>query len=114
MAVENERSFARLCQAINETEAKMREKEESFPDNRRGSPMAEQSKAKTFISAEEVLKTEIIVNQALIDILIAKQIISEKELLKSIQKIRKEQEKMIKKPEKIVSLQKRPGRSRKK
>jgi len=76
--------------------------------------MAEQSRSQTFISAEEVLKTEIIVNQALIDILIAKEIISEAELLKSIQKIRKEQDKMTKKSEKIVSLQKRPLRSRNK
>jgi type I restriction-modification system DNA methylase subunit len=76
--------------------------------------MAEQSRSQAFISAEEVLKTEIIVNQALIDILIAKEIISEAELLKSIQKIRKEQDKMTKKSEKIVSLQKRPLRSRNK
>lgn len=76
--------------------------------------MAEQSRSQTFISAEEVLKTEIIVNQALIDILIAKKIISEEELLKSIQKIRKEQDKMINESEKIVLLQKRTIRSRNK
>ena len=44
------------------------------------------------LSAEEVLKTEIIVNQALIDILIAKKVITEKELLNSIRRIREEQE----------------------
>jgi hypothetical protein len=76
--------------------------------------MAARSKSQVFISAEEVLKTEIIVNQALIDILIAKQIISEEELLISIQKIRREQEKMINDSKKIISLQKRLERSRKK
>ena len=76
--------------------------------------MAEHRKSQTFISAEEILKTEIIVNQALIDILMAKGIISEEELLKSIRKIRKEQDKMRHESEKIVSLRKRPLRSRKK
>ena len=56
--------------------------------------MAEHLKYQTVISAEALLRTEIIVNQALIDILISKQIISEKELAQSIGKIRLEQEKM--------------------
>ena len=57
--------------------------------------MTAQCNQKTFISAEEVLKTEVILNQALIDILLTKQIISEKELLESIQKIRNEHARMI-------------------
>jgi hypothetical protein len=92
----------------------MREKEIVVPDNRRGFPMADQNKSQTFISAEEVLKTEIIVNQALIDILIAKQIISEKELLESMAKIRMEQGKMINDSRKIVSMSKRTVWSRSK
>ena len=56
--------------------------------------MAEHLKHQTVISSEALLRTEIIVNQALIDILISKQIISEKELARSIGKIRLEQEKM--------------------
>jgi hypothetical protein len=76
--------------------------------------MADQNKSQTFISAEEVLKTEIIVNQALIDILIAKQIISEKELLESMAKIRMEQGKMINDSRKIVSMSKRTVWSRSK
>ena len=76
--------------------------------------MTARCKSQVYISAEEVLKTEIIVNQALIDILVAKQIISEEELLISIQKIRKEQEKMINDSKKVITLQKRLGRSIKK
>jgi hypothetical protein len=56
------------------------------------------------IAAEEILRTEIIVNQALIDILIAKQIISEEELVDSIQNIQQEQKKLLNVPNKIVSL----------
>jgi hypothetical protein len=66
--------------------------------------MAEPIKQQNSISAEEVLKTEIIVNQALIDILITKQIISEEELMDSIQKIRQEQEKMFNDLNKIVPI----------
>ena len=40
--------------------------------------MTERINQQTRISTEEVLRTEIIVNQALIDILITKQIISER------------------------------------
>ena len=54
--------------------------------------MAEFIHTQTVISAEEALKTEIILNQALIDILIAKQIISEDELITGIQKIKRERE----------------------
>lgn len=46
----------------------------------------------TIITAEEALKTEIILNQALIDILITKKIISENELIRNIQKIKRERE----------------------
>jgi len=53
--------------------------------------MAERIEPQTVFSAEEVIRTEIIVNQALIDILIAKNIISEEELINSIGKIRLEQ-----------------------
>ena len=53
--------------------------------------MAERMEPQTIFSTEEVIRTEIIVNQALIDILIAKNIISEEELVNSIGKIRLEQ-----------------------
>ena len=66
--------------------------------------MAEPINQQTSISAEEVLRTEIIVSQALIDILIAKQIISEEELVNSIRNIRHEQKILRKEPKKIVSL----------
>jgi hypothetical protein len=46
---------------------------------------------KTDITVTDMLSTEIIVNLALIDILIAKQIISEEELMDYIGKIRLEQ-----------------------
>jgi len=69
--------------------------------------VAELIKKQTPMTAEEVLRTEIIVNQALIDILIAKQIISEEELVDSIRKIRVEQEKIIQSSRKIVSLKKK-------
>ena len=54
--------------------------------------MAEAIQTQTVISAEEALKTEIILNQALIDILLAKQIISEEELITGIKKIKMERE----------------------
>jgi hypothetical protein len=66
--------------------------------------MAESINQETSISAGEVLKTEIIVNQALIDILLAKQIISEEELVNSIRKIRQEQMEMLNESRKIVSF----------
>ena len=66
--------------------------------------MAEGIKKRNPISAEEVLKTEIIVNQALIDILIAKQFITEEELVDSIRNIRQEQETMANDWNKIISL----------
>lgn len=54
--------------------------------------MAESFIQQTALAAEEVLRTEIIVNQALIDILLAKKIITEDELVNSIRNIRYEQE----------------------
>ena len=54
--------------------------------------MAEVIHTQTVISAEEALRTEIILNQALIDILLAKQIISEDELISGIKKIKRERE----------------------
>jgi hypothetical protein len=52
--------------------------------------MAEQIVTSTVISAEEALKTEIILNQALIDVLIAKGVFSEDELIQGIKKIKRE------------------------
>ena len=59
------------------------------------------------MSTQDVLRTEIIVNQALIDILIAKQVITEEELVKSIQKIKRNQQKLHNGPNKIVSLKRK-------
>ena len=56
------------------------------------------------MSAQDVLRTEVIVNQALIDVLIAKQVITEEELVKSIQNIKRVQQKLLKKSSKIVPL----------
>ena len=66
--------------------------------------MEERSKPQKVISAEEVLKTEILVNQALIDILLAKQIITEEELIASIQNIKQEQKRLLTDRKKIVPL----------
>jgi hypothetical protein len=55
-------------------------------------------------STLDVLRTEIIVNQALIDILIAKQVITEEELVKSIKEVKKNQLKLLRGLNKIVSL----------
>ena len=54
--------------------------------------MAELITNPTVITAEDALRTEIILNQALIDILIAKEIISEDELITGIIKIKRERE----------------------
>ena len=66
--------------------------------------MADRNDSQTSVTVEEILKTELIINQALIDILIAKQVISEDELVSSIRKIRQEQHKKIGKPSKIVTI----------
>jgi hypothetical protein len=54
--------------------------------------MAEHIVTQTVISAEEALRTEIILNQALIDILIAKGVVSEDELIGTIRKIMRERD----------------------
>ena len=54
--------------------------------------MAERVTPDNFMTAEEVLKTEVILNQALIDILIKKEIITVEEMLEGIREIKKEQE----------------------
>jgi len=54
--------------------------------------MAEQINPQTIISTEEALRIEILVNQALVDILIAKQIVSEGELIAALRKITRQQE----------------------
>lgn len=66
--------------------------------------MTEQTNQQTHVPAENILETEIIINQALIDILIAKRIISEEELLVSIRKIRQEQETFLKGRDNVVPL----------
>ena len=58
--------------------------------------MDERNASKDVVSAQDILMTEVIVNQALIDILIAKQIITEKELVNSIENIRKDQRRLLK------------------
>ena len=74
--------------------------------------MAEHIPSQITVSLEEALRTEIIINQALIDILIAKQIISEDELVISIQKVRQEQKKLIDGSRKIFSLQRETQRGK--
>jgi hypothetical protein len=54
-------------------------------------------------STQNILMTEMIINQALIDILIAKQVITEGELVKSIQEVKKNQMKLLRELGKIVS-----------
>jgi hypothetical protein len=56
--------------------------------------MSGKTKSKKTMSTQDVLKTEIIINQALIDVLISKGLITEEELLKSIQKIKRESSKL--------------------
>ena len=66
--------------------------------------MAERRNPQTVISAENILRTEIMINQALIDVLIAKQIITEEELITSIQNIKQEQKKLVGSAKKIIPL----------
>ena len=66
--------------------------------------MAERRNPQTVISAEDILRTEIMISQALIDILIAKQIITEEELITSIQNIKQEQKKLVGNAKKIIPL----------
>lgn len=57
--------------------------------------MAERIKQEFFISLEEVLRTEILFNKVLIDILLTKRIVSEEDLVKIIREIRHEQMEML-------------------
>ena len=66
--------------------------------------MAERRNPQTVISAEDILRTEIMISQALIDILIAKQIITGEELLTSIKNIKQEQKKLVGSAKKIIPL----------
>ena len=80
---------------------------EDFHCMLKGFSMAERSlPSQITVSLEEALRIEIIINQALIDILIAKKIISEEELVASIQKIKCELEKLTNRPNNIVLLKK--------
>ena len=64
--------------------------------------MDARSTAKKVLSAQEILRTEIIINQALIDVLIAKQVITEEELKNSIQNIKQDQQKLLNELSRIV------------
>ena len=66
--------------------------------------MAKCTTRKKHTPAEEILRTEIIINQALIDLLIAKQVITEEELVSSIQKIRLDQQKLLNNSNKILPI----------
>ena len=66
--------------------------------------MAKSNTRKKHIPAEEILKTEITINQALIDLLIAKQVITEEELVSSIQKIKLDQQKLLNNSNKILPI----------
>ena len=66
--------------------------------------MAERTPPGNAISAHDILRTEVIVNQALINILIAKRLITEEELVSSIQNIKLDQQKLLKGSNKIVPL----------
>jgi hypothetical protein len=65
---------------------------EAAGNSTRRRKMAEHMAPQTVITTEEALRTEILLNQALIDILIAKRLISEEELISSMQKIKNERE----------------------
>ena len=68
--------------------------------------MGELIRPQTTFSIEEILRTEAIVTQALIDILIAKKIISEEDLIEAIRKIRQEHHELILKAGKITTIEK--------
>ena len=63
----------------------------------------EKDTVKNVKSIQDILMTEIIVNQALIDILTDKQVITEEELMKSIQEIKKNRQKLLRGLNKKVS-----------
>ncbi len=66
--------------------------------------MVKRNTRKKHTQAEEILRTEITINQALIDLLIAKQVITEEELVISIQKIKLDQQKLFNDSNKIVPI----------
>ena len=66
--------------------------------------MAKFNTQKKHTPAEEILRTEITINQALIDLLIAKQVITEEELVSSIQKIKLDQQILLNNSKKIVPI----------
>ena len=66
--------------------------------------MAKCNTRKKHTPTEEILRREITINQALIDLLIAKQVITEKDLVSSIQKIKLDQQKMLNNSNKILPI----------
>ena len=66
--------------------------------------MAERPPPGNAISAHDILRTEVIVNQALINILIAKRLITEEELVSSIQNVKRLHQKLLVNSDKIVPL----------
>jgi hypothetical protein len=66
--------------------------------------MAKCNTRKKHTPTEEILRREITINQALIDLLIAKQVITEEELVSSIQKIRLDQQKLLNNSNKILPI----------
>ena len=57
--------------------------------------MAERITPHNVLTVEEVLNTEIILNQALIDLLIKKDIITVEELVKGVKEIKKERQAIV-------------------
>ena len=72
------------------------------PNFKKGGDMKKDT-VKNVKSIQDILMTEIIVNQALIDILTDKQVITEEELMKSIQEIKKNRQKLLRGLNKKVS-----------
>jgi hypothetical protein len=72
------------------------------PNLKKGGDMKKDT-VKNVKSIQDILMTEIIVNQALIDILTDKQVITEEELMKSIQEIKKNRQKLLRGLNKKVS-----------
>jgi predicted transcriptional regulator len=69
--------------------------------------MDDNTTPKKTISAHDVLRTELIINQALIDLLIDKQIITTEELVDCIQNIKRDQKKLHKSPSNIVPFKRK-------
>ena len=73
-----------------------------MPKLKKGGDMKKDT-VKNVKSIQDILMTEIIVNQALIDILTDKHVITEEELMKSIQEIKKNRQKLLRGLNKKVS-----------